>query len=232
MDQIIQKLKTFFENKKYRYATIVAGVIIFVLIIYFFNLFSVLEKIIQFGPQARVINDKPIIPKTERINFIDGRIIQKGDYNTPLVPKNEGEKVVVVKAKLTLKGSYDSSVVKATEWIQDAKLVFIKSLGAVDLGGKSSQWQIIFGSKTKKAGYEIIIQEDRIISQKEIKSDSFGYDLPSNLIDSDKIISILQILPHFSDATVSAVSLYYNTDGKVWRYILATSRGPTSTSAQ
>lgn len=228
MAQIIQKLKTFFENKKYRYAAVVVGVIIIALLIYFFNLFPTLKKVVQFGPQAKIIDDEPIIPQTERVSPVDGRIIQRGNYDTPLVPKSGEEEVFVVKAKLTVKGSYDSTVVKAKEWSEDAKLIFIKSLGAVDLGGKSSQWQIIFGSKNKKKGYELIIQADKIVSQKEIKSDSFGYDLPKNWYDSNGAVASLQGLPQFSDATVSSINFYYNLDGKKWAYALSTSRGTTS----
>ncbi|MEK7149901.1 MAG: hypothetical protein AAB757_02945 [Patescibacteria group bacterium] len=229
MDKIIQKLKTFFENKQNRYvAGIIFGVIIIALFIYFFNLFPVLEKIIQFGSQVKVIDDELVIPQTERVSPADGRIIQKGSYDTLLVPKSEEEEVLVVKAKLTVKGSYDSAIVRAKEWSDDAKLVFIKSLGAIDLGGKSSGWQIVFGSKTKKTGYEIIIQADKIISQKEIKSNSFGYDLPKNWYDSNSAIASLQGLPQFSDATVSSINFYYNLDGKKWGYALSTSRGTTS----
>ncbi len=114
MDKIIQKLKTFFENKQNRYvAGIIFGVIIIALFIYFFNLFPALEKIIQFGSQVKVIDDELVIPQTERVSPADGRIIQKGSYDTLLVPKSEEEEVLVVKAKLTVKGSYDSAIVRA-----------------------------------------------------------------------------------------------------------------------
>lgn len=232
MNQIIQKFKTFFKNKRYRYiAGILVSVIIVVLIIYLFNpfnLFPTLKKVEQPAPKARVIEDEPIIPQTEQVSPVDGRIIEKGKYDIPLVPKSEEEEVVVVKAKLTVKGSYDLAGDKAKEWSEDAKLVFIKSLGAVDLEGKSSGWQVVFGSKAKKMGYEIIIQADKIFSQKEIKSDSYGYDLPENWYDSGSAIASLQELPQFSDATVSSITFYYNIDGKNWGYALATSRGTTS----
>ena len=145
----------------------------------------------------------------------------------------EGEKVVVTKAVLTVKGSYDKSRSEAEAWSKDAKLVFVKSLGAVTLEGKSSQWQLVFSSPTKsKKGYEVIIQEDNIVSKKEIDSNAVGGTVPSTLKDSDYAIKTLQDLPQFSDATVSSISLYYNSDGGVWRYALATSRGTTSTSAE
>lgn len=232
MDQIIQILKNLFKDNRNRYiAVIIVGVIMIALIIYFFNPFNVLpalKKIIQSSPDIKVIDDQPIIPQTEQVGFIDGRIIQKGDYDTFLFPNSEREAVVIVKAKLTVKGSYDLAVVKAREWSPDIKLIFIKSLGAIDLEGKSSGWQIVFGSKAKKSGYEIIVQADQVISQKEIKSDLFGYDLPENWYDSNEAIKSIQSLPQFSSATISAINFFYSNDAKQWRYGLATSIGNSS----
>ena len=73
---------------------------------------------------------------------------------------------MVSKAVLTVKGSYNLEA-RSGKWSSDAKLVFVKSLGAITLEGKSSQWQIVFMSKTKTGkGYEIIVQEDQVVSQK------------------------------------------------------------------
>lgn len=183
--------------------------------------------------QPKVIEETLVIPETEKITGTEGRFGGEGNFQTPLIPKDEGEKVIVAKAVLTLKGSYDLVVPEAKKWSQDAVPALVKSLGAVTLDGKSSQWQLVFSATSKNSkGYEIIVRADQIVSKKEIDSTAVGAGFPSNLKDSGEAIKVLQELPQYSNATLSAISLYYNTDGKVWRYTLSTSKGSISTSAQ
>ncbi len=211
-------------------ASVVAIVVALGAYIFFFtekgNEFKIFEK-------PRVIGENLAVPNTKEITGVDGRFGSEGSINVPILPKSGEEKVVVSKAVLTVKGSYVLAVFEAQKWSADAKLVMVRSLGAVTIDGKSSQWQLAFSSASKKGkGYEIIIQADQIISQKEIGSTVGGADLPINFKDSDKAIVVLQELPEYSEATISSISLYYNTDGKFWRYTLATSRGATSVAAQ
>lgn len=189
---------------------------------------------IDLSPEKpKVVEEKLIIPETQEITGGEGRVIDQGPVEVPLVPKSEGEKVVVSNAILSVKGSYNLAIAEAKKWADDAILVFVKSLGAVTLEGKSSQWQLAFFSEAKQnKGYEIIIQGDQIVSRKEIDSVANGADLPSAWKDSSEIVVSLQELPQFSDATISSINLYYNTDGKIWRYVLSTSRGNTSMSAE
>ncbi len=183
--------------------------------------------------KPKVVEEKLVIPETQKITGGEGRSANEGPVAVPLVPKTESEKVVVSKAVLTVKGSYDLAVSEAKNWASGVMLVFVKSLGAVTLEGKSSQWQLAFSSKTKLSkGYEIIIQGDEIVSKKEIDSAVSGADLPNVWKDSGEIVMSLQELPQFSNATLSSINLYYNTDGKIWRYVLSTSRGNTSVSAE
>lgn len=192
--------------------------------------------------QPKVIEETLVIPETEKITGTEGRTIEEGNVDVPLVPKDEGEKVIVSKAVLTVKGAYNLALVEAQKWSADARLVLIKSLGAVTLDGKSSQWQLAFSSasakatadksKTTQKGYEVIIQADQIVSKKEIDSTVVGADVPKNWYDSDGAIKSLQDLPQFFDATLSSINFYYNTDSKSWEYALATSKGATSMSVQ
>ena len=162
-----------------------------------------------------MVEEKLVIPDTQKITGGEGRFVSEGLVAVPLVPKTESEKIMVSKAVLTIKGSYDLSLSEAQKWSSDAKLVFIKSLGAVTLEGKSSQWQLVFSSKTKlKKGYEIIIQADQIVSQKEIDSTAVGADIPKTWKDLGEVIKELQSHPLYQDATVSAVSFYLNPDNK------------------
>ena len=222
-------IRIFFQNKKIIYVIIAIVIVLTIGIIYIFDLLpESLKKTIFFGPKGTVIEENLVIPNTEKIAVVEGRFVSPGTYQTPLVPKSDAEEIIAPKAVYTARNGYDVSINEARKWSADAKLIFIKSLGAITLEGKSSQWQIVFGSKTKKKGYEIIIQADKVVSQKEIPSDSFGYDLPKNWYDSGEAIKSLQTMPQFSDAAVSSISFYYNTDGKNWGYGLATSRGTTS----
>jgi len=181
----------------------------------------------------QIVEENLVAPETKKITGSEGKTASSGPVEVPLVPKTESEKVIVLKAALTVKGTHNLASIEAQKWSSDAKLVFIKSLGAVTLEGKSSQWQSVFSSKTKaKKGFEIIIQEDKVVSKKEIDSNAVGADLPKIWKDSGEAIISLQELPQFFDATISAINLYYNTDGKVWRYVLSTSRGITSSSVE
>jgi hypothetical protein len=116
------------------------------------------------------------------------------------------------------------------QWSADSKLIFIRSLGALGLDGKSSAWQIVCGSQEKKKGLEIIIQADKIISQKEITAETYGFDLPQNWYDSNEAIASLQNLVQFYNDTISSISFYYSSAGDSWAYGLATGQAEKTTS--
>lgn len=223
------------ENKKIIY--IIGGIVAVLIVLGVFYATgiispSVLQKVgLVKGP--RVIEENLVIPETQKITGGEGKTINGGAVEVALVPKNDAEKVVVTKAVLTVKGSYNLVVPEAQKWASDAKLVFVKSLGAINLEGKSSQWQIVFVSKTKIGkGYEIIIQTDQIVSKKEIPSKATGADLPKSWYDSDGAIKSLQTLPQFSDATVSSITFSFDLDSKKWIYALSTSKGATAMTVE
>ncbi|KKQ22024.1 hypothetical protein A2999_00710 [Candidatus Wolfebacteria bacterium RIFCSPLOWO2_01_FULL_38_11] len=198
--------------------------------------FGLCLTILGFGAlqanAAVVVQENLIIPDTQEISVGSFRfLIDYGAYNVPLVPKNDNEYVIVPNAIFTLKEAYTKSLGSVTNWASDSKLAGIRSIGSITLDGKSSMWQIAYGSHLKNRGYEIIIQGDLIVSQKELPwmgGSDYGYNVPANWYDSEGVIRSLQELPQFSDATASSINLYYNTDGNVWRYFLSTSRGLTS----
>lgn len=205
---------------------------------------GVVSKLKEAGKTIDLIPEEPkiiedeqfVIPNTQKINAIEGGMASKITeitVQTPIMPKTESEQIIVSKAVLTVKGSYNLVLSEAQKWSADAKPAFVKSLGAIQLDGKSSQWQVAFSAKSKpKKGYEIIIHGDSIVSKKEVDSIAVGANFPENLKDSAEAILVLQELPQFSDATISAISLSYNTDGNAWYYALTTSRGLTSIKAQ
>lgn len=191
---------------------------------------SKISRVVDLKPdKPKVIeNEQLVIPNTQKITGGEGRVVEQGSVAVPLVPKNEAEKVVVPKAILTVKGSYDLAKMEAEKWASDAVPVFIKSLGAVTLEGKSSQWQLAFSAKSKlKKGYEIIIQGDQIVSQKEIDSTAKGVDFPINMLDSGEFVKKLQERLAFADATLSSfllASTPESTDVKWW-FSISTSKG-------
>lgn len=178
--------------------------------------------------KPKVVTDTVVVPETKKITQAEGRSFAPNGYSVPIVPKNEGEKVIVDSAIFTIKTGFENAFVEAEKWSSDAKLVYAKSLGSVALDGKSSAWQFAFGSKQKKKGYEIIIQGDAIASQKETDASLSGFDLPKNWYDSGDAIVSLQALPQFSNATMNSLIFFYNEDGKNWQYALKTSLGNTT----
>lgn len=202
---------------------------IVVLIIGWFYLFSIKDKVIVSQNQGgRVIEERLEIPNTTSLTGTEGRVVEQGSVAVALMPKNDNERVIVPNAALTIKQSYDLALPEALKWTADVKLVFIKSLGAITLEGKSSQWQIAFSPKTKTGkGYEIIIQKDQIVSQKEVLSMAVGADVPNNFADRDSSWAIAQLasIPQFESSSISLISLTYSTDAKAWDYVIANSFG-------
>ncbi|MDP3902054.1 MAG: hypothetical protein Q8Q21_00515 [bacterium] len=178
------------------------------------------------GEKPKVINENLVIPDTKEISGNSGKVLEKGTMEIALSPKNDGEKVVVSKAVLTVIGAYELAKSEAQLWSSEAKLVFIKSLGAITLEGKSSQWQLVFSSDDKKGrGYEIIIQGGQIVSKKEVDSQNSGGDVPVVWKDLGEVIKELQSHPVYQDTTFSAVSFALNPDNNKWYYNLSTSKG-------
>ncbi len=220
-------------NKKIIIAIIIVLAITLTAIYFIFpNFFSKMSRVVNLSQEKpKVIEENLIIPQTQKITPQEGRIVEKGAVEVLFAPKTESEKVIVPKAILTVKGSYNLAVLEAQKWSADAIPVFVKSLGAITLDGKSSQWQLAFSSKLKsklKKGYEIIIQADQIVSKKEIDSTASGASLPAKWKDSGEVIDSLRQHPYFSDASVSSINFYYNLDDKKWGYAFATSKGTTS----
>lgn len=209
---------------------LIASVIIIVIVlgVFIWSKSSLFKNLTTIFEKPKVVVETLVIPDTKSVADGAARIPSTDKYAVPLVPTSEGEKVVVPGAVLTLKQSYDVALPKAEVWAKDAKLVFLTSQGAVTLEGKSSMWQVAFGSLLKKKGYEIIIQGDKIVSEKEIPSTEYGYDLPTNWYDAGDAIISLQAEPQFANATVSSINFFYNRDGKRWGYALGTSAGTTS----
>lgn len=183
--------------------------------------FSLFEK-------PTVITENIVIPNTTTINAGDARVASGDKYAVSLVPKSKSEEIIVPNAILTLRESYDLAIVEGKKWADDANLAYIKSLGAVTLEGKSSTWQVVIGSKTKKKGYEVIVQGSAVLSQKEVDSKDYGGAVPDPWKDLAVVIRELQSHPLYQNATVSEVNFYYNLDNKKWYYAIATSKGMSS----
>jgi len=173
-----------------------------------------------------VVDEKLIIPETTKVVPNAGRVVEQGIIEAPLNP--DRGTVVSARAILTLKGGYEKASVEALVWAPDAALIFERSLGVVTAEGKSGEWQVTFGSKAKKAGFEVLVYGDTIAAKKEIDSTSYGFALPQNWYDSEDALLSLRTLPQFETATVSSINFYYNADENKWGYALATSNGTVS----
>lgn len=180
------------------------------------------------GP--RIIEETIKIPTESSQTNTDGLFPNKEAYNVPFVSQNSGEQVVVSGAVLTPRGAYLIALPVAQSWSPDAKLIFIKSLGTVMVDGKSLGWQVVFGSKTKKLGYEVVIDREMVVVQKEIPSKVFGADVPTNFAERDAgwAIGRLAENPQFINATMTGLNFVYNLDAKAWDYVIAHSFGGSS----
>jgi hypothetical protein len=224
------KLKT--ENKhSIFFVAVVVLIIVAIVIILIFVKKNKTNNNQTINPETfkgQVIDDVVKIPTTTQIMVNEGENVVRGEYNIKLQPQSEIDKVLIVKAKLTLKEAYNTVQEVAKSWSDDAKLISIKSNGALGLDGKSSSWQLIFGSYQKEKAYEIIIEADKIIAQKEIVSDVYGYELPLNWYDSNEAISSFSNLPQFGLDTISSISFYYSFANDSWAYGLANGEKTTS----
>lgn len=225
-------MKNYFNDKK----NIIIAVIVFLImavIIFAIFLFKGSDKhgdkvINSQTFRGQIIDDVVKLPNTVIVNSNEGEIVPRGEYNIKLQPQSESEQALITKAKFTLKESYSLAVLEAVKWSDDQKLVFIKSIGAIGLDGRSSSWQLVFASEKKNKNYEIIILEDKIVSLKELNSAISGYDLPINWYDSYEAIVSLRTLPQFSTSTISALSFYYSIPEASWAYGLANDEKTTS----
>lgn len=223
-------------NKKSVAIGIVVAVLALVGALYFFkpSLLNIFTQQIGIDVERpMVVDEKPILLDTMEIKSSDRFSVTEGNTQTPLVPKSDGERVIVSKATFTVKGAFDFSKEEANQWSAKAKLAYVKSLGAVTLDGKSSEWQVIYVSSDKKnKGYEVIIFGDQILSKKEVESNFAGADVTENIKDSGEVIVVLQELPQYASATLSAINFYYNNDVKGWRYNIVTSSGAVTVPAR
>lgn len=219
-------MKEFLINNKKRIIVIALGIIVITTVI-FWLASPRLKREIKFWETPKVVSDVFVLPDTKKITASGGREFTQLGQSVALVPKSKGEEVVVTSAFFTIKTGFDSAFIEAKKWSSDAKLVYAKSLGTVDLSGKSSSWQYAFGSKQKKKGYEVIAQGSAIALQKEVEASSYGYDLPKNWYDSGDAILSLQASSPFSNSTMSSILFFYAEKGKIWQYALSTSFGNT-----
>lgn len=180
--------------------------------------------------KGQIIEDSLVIPDTRKITASDGELIPRGAYNVKLRPQAEEEEVFIPKALLTLKQSYELTRPEAEQWASDVNLILVRSIGALNLDGQASAWQVVYGSKRKARGYEIIVQGDQVVSRKEVETKITGYDLPNNWYDSNEAIISLQNLAQFGHETVSSISFYYSLAARLWAYGLATGSAQETTS--
>ena len=214
-------------NKKL--AVLGALIVIGIAVAIYFLFFTEEGKKLSPFEKPVVVTETIKIPETTSVTGGEGWYANSYAHKVPLAPESEGEKVVVTGAVLSTRGAYLVALPIAQGWSADAKLVVIKSLGAVTLEGKSQGWQILFGSQKNKKGYEVVVERETVVSKKEVPSSSYGADVPKNFADRDATWAIAQLAtnPQFKEATMTGLNFTYNTDAKAWDYIIANSFGGT-----
>lgn len=185
------------------------------------------ESLAPKAKTQKIVADTFVPLDTVAIPAGNGRSLELAKVGMPIDPSKFTVDFVAPEAKLTVKDGYNLALPLAQSWSADAKLVFIKSVGTATGEGKAVEWQVVFGSKIKKAGYEVVIFGDQVRSQKTIASKSFGHEVPRRWFDSSGAVISLRTMPQFSTAVISGINFFYNDDAKGWMYGLATSQGVT-----
>lgn len=220
-------------NKKTVVIGVIVAILALVVVLYFFkpSLLNIFTQQIGIDVERPMIVTETVkIPDTKAVTGGEGWYPNKDAYKVPLAPKSDGERVEVTGAILTTRGAYLVALPIAQEWVADAKLVMINSLGAVTLDGKSQGWQVVFGSKKNKKGYEVVVERETIVSKKEIPSSVYGADIPKNFAERDAAwaIALLAGNPQFQAASMTGLNFVYNADAQAWEYLIANSFGGSS----
>jgi hypothetical protein len=129
------------------------------------------------------------------------------------------------------RNAYDLAVNRAKDWKPDAVLSNLES-GSVDFGGRSNNWTFIFASgSTKGLGFEIKVENEKIVGAKEIPYVSQGTALPSNLISADEAIQIAKSMPGNDKIEVTGVEAIYSPEGNIWYWGVKTVKGVITVKA-
>jgi len=183
-----------------------------------------------FFKRPTVVTEKINIPETQVVGTTDGYYANKQAHQVPLSPNDDGERVVVTGAVHSPYTSYDLVRGRVADWAVDAKLAVIKSLGTVTLEGTSSGWQLVFVSKTKGLGYEVIVENGEVVRMKEVPTNAKGGDVPENFKDRDASWAVARLAenPQWKNATMTGLNFTYNPDAKSWDYVIANTYGGSS----
>lgn len=214
-------MKLFLQDKRIWASLLVLLVIGGGIVVYYGGFHK--AKVALVGGE-RTIKETPTVRTIESASSVDGRRVESTGEDFALVSR---ERVIIDGGK-TLKESYALAEPEARGWSEDAKLVYVRSLGSVTVEGVSSGWEIVFGSKVKKKGYMFAVIGGALTAGKEVAAASSGYELPLNWYDAGDAIKSIQTLPQFKEATVSGLNFYYNEDGKRWGYAILSSNGTVS----
>lgn len=175
-----------------------------------------------------VISESLSLPPENSVVSSSGRIPNQEAHAVSFTPQNEDEMVVVPDAILTLNKALSLGAERAGVWAGDASLVFIKSLGAVNLRGESSSWQIVYASKERGVGREIIIQGDTVSANRSTALETLdGGTRTPTLRPIGDVIKELQQNETYKNVTMTGVTLYHG-DGGIFRYVFTTSKGTFS----
>lgn len=220
---IHHNMNNFINNNKQK-IFVVLSIVLFVicaLAIYYGGFGK--AKIAILGGE-RVVNETPTPRTVDKVTIYDVRSASKTGESVPLVSREH----ITIEDGKTLKEGFAIAEPVALEWAEDAKLVYIRSLGTVTVEGISSGWEVAFGSTTSKNGYMISVVNGLVAGKKEISTMPSGYALPTNWYDAGDAVKSIQTLPQFSESTISGINFYYNEDGKKWGYAISSSNGTVS----
>jgi hypothetical protein len=204
-------------------AIVVSGLILAAYLGGLFRFFGERITTIFEKKEQVIVKTGLIIPETPAPSGANVKIMQTSVFETPVDAGNR--EFVFPDAIYTLKEAYEQTLARALQWAADAKLVSIKSFGAVSLAGRAEEWEIIFGSAKNKKARQYVIYADKTVSEKDMDAVMFGADVPQDWFDSDGAVKAVIGAAQNSQATIRAINFYFNPDDKQWSYAVSSSAG-------
>jgi hypothetical protein len=131
--------------------------------------------------------------------------------------------------KIAGQEAYNLALEKAKAWRTDAVLAYLAS-GAMVESDRADSWRLIFISPgLKNKGYEIKINDKRIIASQEIDYAGQGEDFPvATRVTQEQAVEKVRAMAGYEQAKILSVDAVYGSGTKTWYWGVKTDKGIVS----
>ena len=131
------------------------------------------------------------------------------------------------------KDAYALALDKARLWQEDAVLVYLSS-GQISRNNGAESWSLIFVSpELKQKGYEVLISNKQIFSEKEIDYVYSGEIVPLEFkVTPEQAVARVRNMPAYSGAEILSLDAVYGIGTQTWYWGIKTSQGTISLEAR